>query len=235
MAERRYDDEEVRAIFRVATEGQSNLPARETPREDGLSLADLQDIGKEVGIAPEAVAEAARTLDTRITAPAPARKIFGLPLAVSRTVELNRRVTDEEWERLVVQLRDVFQARGRLRSDGTLKQWTNGNLHVLLEPGANGHRLRLGTLNGTARSFMMMGSAMIFISLSIVVAAALGVSSADASRSILMLALGGSGLIAAGALRLPGWARLRSQQMEMLARQMANPNSEPPALPPPED
>lgn len=235
MPERRYDDQEVAAIFRAATEGQSQLPAREAPREDGLTLADLQSIGQEVGISPEAVAHAARSVDTRVAAPAPTRTIFGLPLAVSRSVELNRRVSDEEWERLVVQLREVFQARGRVRSDGTLKQWTNGNLHVLLEPGVNGHRLRLGTLNGTARSFMMMGSAMIFIGLSVFVAAALGVSSADASRSFFMLFLGGSGLLAAGALRLPGWARLRSQQMEMLARQMANPNSEPPALPSPED
>src|SRR2546430_5906981 len=39
---------------------------------------------------------------------APIRTFLGLRIGVARTVNLNRRLTDEEWERLVVQLREVF-------------------------------------------------------------------------------------------------------------------------------
>ena len=49
------------------------------------------------------------------------------------------------------------QARGVTRSDGSLLQWTNGNLHVLLEPTENGQRLRFGTFNAAARASMTSG------------------------------------------------------------------------------
>jgi hypothetical protein len=54
MTARRYSDTEIAAIFRTATEDPQQLP-REVPREEGLSLVELQAIGREVGIAPEAV------------------------------------------------------------------------------------------------------------------------------------------------------------------------------------
>ena len=52
MSERRYSDEEVAAIFARATETQESQPRRNTPGE-GMTLAELQEIGREVGIAPE--------------------------------------------------------------------------------------------------------------------------------------------------------------------------------------
>jgi hypothetical protein len=130
MPDRRYNDKEIAAIFRAATDGPAE-PHPEVPRDEGLTLADLQAIGGEVGIAPEAIVRAAQGLDVRRGA---SRTFLGLPLGVARTVNLNRRLTDAEWERLVVQLREVFDARGVTRSEGSLRQWTNGNLQVLLEP-----------------------------------------------------------------------------------------------------
>src|SRR6188508_1380249 len=48
MAERRYDDREMAAIFRAASES-PQLPApREVSPDEGLTLADLQAIGREV-------------------------------------------------------------------------------------------------------------------------------------------------------------------------------------------
>jgi hypothetical protein len=87
-----------------------------------------------------AVAQAAHALDLR--GRAAARTFLGLPVGVERTVNLDRRLTDEEWERRVVELREVFQAGGTLSAQGSLRQWTNGNLHVVLEPTAEGSRLR---------------------------------------------------------------------------------------------
>ena len=178
MTDRRYNDKEIAAIFRAASEGPLS-PQQEVPPEEGLTLADLQAIGREVGISPAAVAQAAQALDIRRETAA--RTFLGLPIGVARTVSLNRWLTDPEWERLVVQLRDVFNARGTTRSDGSLRQWTNGNLQVLLEPTETGHRLRFLLATGMA-------------------------------------------MIVNGALRLPGWARLRGRQMDALAAQMASPN-----------
>jgi hypothetical protein len=226
MAERRYNDKEMAAIFRAAAEGPQS-PQRQVSREEGLTLADLQSIGREVGISPDAVAQAAQVLDVQRGA---VRTWLGLPIGVSRTVNLNRRLTDDEWERLVVQLREVFNARGVTRSEGSLRHWSNGNLQVLLEPTETGHRLRFGTLNGRARASMGVGT----VALS--VAAYLAISSAAAGHlgtalpEIALMVVMGLAVIVSGAIRLPGWARLRGRQMEAIASHVAlppNPASHP--------
>src|SRR5881394_2288837 len=228
MAERRYSDKEIAAIFRAATETPSpEQSGQDVPADEGLTLTDLQAIGREVGITPESVAQAARALDTR--AGAASRTFLGLRLGVSRPVNLHRRLTDEEWERLVVQLREVFNARGRTRVDGSLRQWTNGNLQVLLEPTATGHRLRFGTVHGAARAAMGAGFAFLGVTATIAVATALSGTFVSAVPGMAFLFFSGAGFIASGALRLPRWARLRERQMEVLAAQVAGPP--PPAGP----
>jgi hypothetical protein len=220
MADRRYDDKEIAAIFRAATEGAQSSP-REVPRDEGLTLADLQAIGREVGISSEAVARAAHALD--VGGGAVSRTLLGLPIGVARTVNLNRRLTEEEWERLVVQLREVFNARGRTRSDGSLRQWTNGNLQVLLEPTESGHRLRFGTLHGGARASIGAGIAVLGVTATVAISSALAGTLGEAIPGIALLFAAGVGMIASGALRLPRWARLRERQMEDLATRVALP------------
>ena len=221
MPERRYSDKEIAAIFRAASEapaapqGQSDVPA-----DEGLTLADLQAIGREVGIAPEAVVHAARALDAQVGAAGGARTFLGLRIGVSRTVSLNRRLTDEEWERLVVQLREVFNARGRTRSDGSLRQWTNGNLQVLLEPTATGDRLRFGTVHGAARGAIGMGLATLGVTAVVTIVSALSGTLTSALPGISFLAAAGATFIGMGALRLPRWARIRQRQMDALAAQV---------------
>ena len=229
MTERRYSDSEIAAIFRAAAEGPQLLPQREVPREEGLTLAELQAIGQEVGIAPDAVAHAAQGLDVRRGAQS--RRFLGLPIGVARTVNLNRRLSDQEWERLVVLLREVFNARGVTRSDGSLRQWTNGNLQVLLEPTETGHRLRFGTLHGGASA--MIGAGLTALGASGVVAIVTSINGTlgAAMTGIGFMAVAGLGMIASGALRLPAWARLRGRQMEAIATKVAVP----PELPPKND
>ena len=220
MTGRRYNDKEMAAIFRAAAEGPQS-PQREVPAEEGLTLSDLQAIGREVGISPAAVAQAAQALDIRQGASS--RTFLGLPIGVARTVNLNRRLTDQEWEQLVVQLRDVFNARGTTRSDGSLRQWTNGNLQVLLEPTETGHRLRFRTLHGAARASIGAGFAALAVTATFAIATAIGGHLGDAVPGILFLLAAGVGMIASGVLRLPRWARLRGRQMDALAAQIASP------------
>src|SRR5207249_8278977 len=197
MAERRYNDKEIAAIFRAAAEAQQN-PPHDVPRDEGLTLADLQAVGGEVGIPSEAVARAAQALDVRLDAKS--RTFLGLPIGVARTVNLNRRLTDEEWERLVVQLREVFNARGRTRSDGSLRQWTNGNLQVLLEPTETGHRLRFGTTHGAARASIGAGFAALGVAATVAIASAIGGHLGVAIPGIVLLLATGVGMIVSGAL-----------------------------------
>jgi hypothetical protein len=218
MPDRRYDENEMAAIFRSAAEGPQSVE-HNVSREEGMTLAELQAIGREVGIAPEAVAQAALALDVQRTARP--NTLLGLPIGVSRTVQLNRRLSDVEWERLVVQLREVFHARGSTRSDGSLRQWTNGNLQVLLEPTETGHRLRFRTTHGAARSAIGAGFVAIGVAGVTAIVTAINGQLASAAGGIGMMVALGVAMVASGALRLPRWARTRERQMEDLATSVA--------------
>ena len=225
MTEPRYSEEDIAAIFERAAEAQQTA-RRHLPPGDGMTLAELQEIGREVGIPAELVAQAARSMDR---AGKPARRTFlGLPIGVGQTVDLGRRLTDEEWERLVVDLRETFDARGKVRDDGSFRQWTNGNLQALLEPTATGHRLRLQTMKGDARGLMAGGLGLLGIAAATLVAMAVAGHLADFA-GVAFLSAAGLGMFGLGAIRLPGWARLRRRQMEGVAARLAlAAQSEPP-------
>ena len=218
MQERRYSEEEVSAIFERAAEAQQAV-RRALPPGEGLTLADLRAIGREVGIPAELVDLAARSVDQH--GREASRTFIGLPIGVGRTVDLGRRLTDDEWERLVVDLRETFDARGSLRAEGSLRQWTNGNLQALLEPTPTGHRLRLRTVRGGARESMTVGLAMLGVSATVVIASAVTGHVAGALAATGSLMGFGAALFAVGAARLPGWARLRRRQMEGVAARLA--------------
>ena len=224
MSERRYDEAEVAAIFQRATETQQSGEQNVLPSGGGMTLSQLQDIGREVGISAEQVAHAANALD-QVGRPT-SRRFLGLPVGVGRTIDLGRKLSDEEWERFVVDLRETFDARGTLRAEGSLRQWTNGNLQALLEPTPTGHRIRLRTLKGDARTMITAGIAMLGIAtVELVVAMLQGGS----TSSLGILAAMGVGLVSIGALRVPGWARLRRRQMEEIAARIATvANARPP-------
>src|SRR5687768_13447924 len=129
MSDRRFNEEEVAAILKDAVEAQHS-DNRLVPSGGGLTLGELQSIGREVGISPEIIQKSAERFKS---APQPPRTLLGLPLAVARTIEFDRKLTDKEWELIVADLRETFEARGVVRQEGSLRQWTNGNLQALLE------------------------------------------------------------------------------------------------------
>lgn len=222
MPERRYSDEEVAEIFARATEAEHSTPRRLRAAE-GMTIAQLQEIGREAGIAPELVVRAAHSLDT--PAQPPVKKFLGFPVGVGRTVRLDRRLTDEEWERLVVDLRQTFDARGVVRVDGAFRQWTNGNLQILVEPDGDGQQIRLRTVRGGARELMLVGLGWVGLAGVMALASIISGSSdiAAAVERMSGMALIGGGLFALGSLRLPSWARLRRQQMDEIAERLTLP------------
>ena len=221
MTERRFNEPEVAAIFERATEARETLQRQLPSGEGGLTLAELQEIGREVGISSDLIVHAAHMLDQggRQTS----RKWFGLPIGVGRTIELDRKLSEDEWERLVVDLRETFDARGTVRHEGSLRTWSNGNLQALLEPTATGHRLRLRTVKGDARSMIFGGLAMFGAATATLIVTALRGPFSDIGMLSALSLLGtmGVGMIGMGALRLPGWARRRRQQMEAVAERLA--------------
>lgn len=225
MNERRYTDEEVAEIFARASESERATPTRPAGGT-GLSLTALQEIGREVGISPDAIGNAARSLD--LGGHPGSRTYLGLPIGVGRTIELDRPITDADWERLVGDLRDTFHARGTLRVDGSFRQWTNGNLQALVEPTAGGFRLRLQTTKGDSRRLMTAGGVLLGVAAVVGIAtvavsaiASPGAGGAGAFSGIGFLSLAGLGMFAIGAVRLPAWARRRREQFDAICARLA--------------
>ncbi|MGH7461098.1 MAG: hypothetical protein ACREMA_08725 [Longimicrobiales bacterium] len=218
MIERRYREDEVREIFGLATRGTS-AEARSLSKADGLTLAEIQGIGREVGLEPGAVARAAATFDARALK-ARRRKSFGMPIEVGRIVPLSRPLTDSEWEQLVTELRSTFRARGTVRTEGNLREWFNGNLHACIEPAEGGYRLRLGTLKGDARGWNAAAGTGIVTSA--IMAGALAVSGGlpEGVFVPVIFGLAGIGAFVSNMVRLPRWASQREQQMEHIANRI---------------
>jgi hypothetical protein len=212
--ERTYGEEEVAEIFKAAAAHRGAGSNALAPM-DGFTLAELQAIGNEVGLAPERVAEAAAAVDIRRGARV--RSDLGMPVSVGRSVELPRALTDREWEMLVADLRETFGARGRVGSRGDVREWTHGNLHAYVEPTPTGYRLRLGTTKGNALASNRAGGAALAMALLWLVVLAASGALSEAIFVPLMMALMGGGMLGFNALRLPGWAQERETQMEAVA------------------
>lgn len=215
MPTRRYGDDEVREIFSLATTGDSRDPALPAESE-GLTLDELQRIGQEAGIEPSRVALAAERLDARGTLE-PVRRSLGIPVGVTRLVDLPRAPTDREWVQLVSEFRSTFGTHGSTTSSGGLREWSQGNLHVSVEPTEHGEQLRLTTLKDDAMALNGLGTVLAGMAtlMSIVVAA-----SGKPDKALLILGMFGGMSLAAFAtnlIRMPRWARTRQRQMEAVA------------------
>lgn len=226
MSERQFSEEEVAAIFKQASESES-LATLSSGR--GMTLAELQEIGREAGMSPEAIARAALTLGQTARPQPPPQTLLGLPIAVGQTIEVGRPFTDADWESLVTDLRVTFNARGVIKQDGRFRQWTNGNLQALVEPTPAGFRLRLKTMNGNLRRLMIMGMSSLGIGaaafVSSAVAGTLGLSGDAAGMGLLGIA--GVGMVGFAAVQLPNWARRRKAQMDELTSRVAAPKTLP--------
>jgi hypothetical protein len=209
--ERRYQDDEVKAIFAAAAEADASVE-RPIDASGGLTLPALREIGREVGIAPERIDAAARDLDQPPVIVG-RRTYLGLPVAVGRTVLLPRGPTDREWALLVAELRATFGARGRAESEGELREWSNGNLRVSVEPTETAYRLRMRTVKGSAVPTVGLGLmsttfGVVTTALAQAAGAPLGAMIGPAMLLAFGVATAGSGI-----LRLPSWARDREEQM----------------------
>lgn len=214
MTERRFSDAEVAQIFERATSSGHAVQAARAA--EGMTLDELQSIGRKVGIPAEQITRAALSLSP--SEAKPTERFLGMTTGVGHVVHLARKLTDEEWERFIVEVRETFNARGTMTSQGSLKQWSNGNLQVLLEPTEAGHRVRFKTVKGTAPGVVGVG---LLMSAAATIGEATAVLTGVAHDLGLVASFGvlgaiGIGAVATTALRLPRWATTRKSQMEEL-------------------
>ncbi len=142
--ERKYSEKEISAIFKYAASAQE-LAGQHTTSEDGLSLAELQKIGEGSGINAAFIARAAAALDGN-EAGIIQELAFGRPVALKKTISLREKMSDDDWERLVVDLREVFGTEGHLSQEGSFRKWIGLDVKVHVEPdNAAGYRVRIQT------------------------------------------------------------------------------------------
>lgn len=200
-------------IFTLAAR-ESGTSVTAPSEAEGLTLEELQAVGLEVGLAPERVARAAATLDVRSEV-LPRGTLVGSPVSVGRVVPLPRAATEREWQFLVAELRETFGAKGKVVSHGGVREWSNGNLHAVLEETEAGHQLRLGTRKGNAIEVAVMGAAglgmAVFVSVALAITGRL-----DTIFIPVLFTLMGGGALAWNAARLPRWADERERQFEQI-------------------
>jgi hypothetical protein len=215
----RFNEDQAAAIFARAAEAEVSGRQPATGA-GGMTLAELQEIGKEAGLSPEAVAQAAASLRSAGT-PAPAPTFLRVPIGVARTVALERPLSDEEWGGLVAELRATFNADGRIRSHGSFREWRNSNLRVSAGPAPGGYQVDMRTSKGSARSLMTAGGIMTGISGALLAVGTLTGSMAPGDISDLTPVLTiGVALFGAGVLQVPAWARRRREQFERIAERL---------------
>lgn len=227
MEERRYSDDEVAEILRSAASSATGSEHHSGP--NGLTLSELKEIGAEVGIPAEQIVRAATALELgrqRL----PQRTILGIPVGLGQSIDLPRPPTDREWNILLGEIRETFQAHGRESSTADSRSWRNGNLHFVVEPTETGYRLRMGTRKSDAPAGLLLG---VFFMVTALLLLVIPDPSADAFLAALFAAMS-IGLFSYNAVRLPRWAAEREEQMKYIAGRAIELLGRPPDDPPEE-
>jgi hypothetical protein len=211
--ERRYRDHEIRQILDLAID-QEDGPAHSPPAVHGLTLRELQDVGREVGLPADRVTQAAAAFEGRGES-VPRGTALGVPTSVGRVVPLPRSPSDREWELLIAELRTTFGGKGVVTSHGGLREWSRGRLHAFIEPTETGQRLRLSDSN-EAVGGIVLGALLVAFAL-FILAVLLGKGDPSFKLAIptLFLLIGG-GLIAGSAISLSRWVREQETRMRRI-------------------
>ncbi|HYE58452.1 MAG TPA: hypothetical protein VD948_08085, partial [Rhodothermales bacterium] len=116
---RLYDDKDVSALLRRAAELQARAEGGTT---SGLTLEELQNIAREVGIDPRYVEQAARTAgQTQVKDGT--TYFWGAPSRATAERLLPGPVSDDLWETVVMEARRTFGQTGKTDQVGRNREW----------------------------------------------------------------------------------------------------------------
>jgi len=210
--ERRYQDHEIRQILDLAI-GDGDVPAQSLPAIDGLTVRELQEVGREVGVPEDRIRQAVAAFEAQ-GASVPRGTTLGLPTSVGSIVTLPRSPSDREWELLIAELRTTFGGKGVVTSYGGLREWSHGTVHAFVEPTETGHRLRLADSNVATMGGMALGGILLAFAFLIFVIL-LGKDDPGVKFAVpAFFSLIGASLMAGTVVALPRWAREQEERME---------------------
>ena len=211
MTDRRYSEREIREVFERAAREQEEVHAKAP--QDGLTLAEMQEVASSAGIAPEFVERAAQSV--ALGEPEEGRLMLGpIPRGVSRSQILPAPPTAALWEDLVGDCQEMFEARGSVRQTGRLREWSNGNLRVTLEPLGDGSRLRVRTRRDTVVTQLLGLGLALLVASTLTADAGFTLTNGGLWISLLVVAaVGGGGLWASQR----AWSATRERQFEALS------------------
>ena len=221
--ERRFTDDEARAIIERAARAQHAIEVRDDARgAAGLSLVELQEIGRAAGLDPRHVAAAATALSVDGAAPPVDR--FGLPARL-RATRVVPAVSDAAWERMVAALRAEFGTAGIAGQVGRIREWTaqtrtpggmRDDVHVVVAPHAGGVAVTIEQPDAAKRGRDMlvaagtmggMGAMLVAIGLVSALALALAVVGVG-------VAAAGGAMGAGGVVHARRWAAERERRFQ---------------------
>jgi hypothetical protein len=125
MAENRerrqlYSEKEVGTLIQRATEIQEG--ARES-MERGLSLQEVEHIAAEIGIDLKHLQASAMELENRLDA-GETFSFWGGPFVLDQKRVVEGKVTEEQWEQIVLGLRRLTGSVGHTSPIGQIREWT---------------------------------------------------------------------------------------------------------------
>ncbi|CAN5549744.1 hypothetical protein BH23BAC4_BH23BAC4_08490 [soil metagenome] len=167
----RYSEKDAQAIFARAADKQR----REAPGPDGLSLSELEEIGRVAGLDPALIRTAAAELSTVETSP-PA-KFLGQEIEAIAERIVPGEISDEMWGRMISELRRNAGNSGVAGGFGRTREWvstasrTEAPLIATLTPVDGGTRITVEQSFGSqtnglkALPFIFGGISLFFVAL----------------------------------------------------------------------
>lgn len=201
---RRFSPEEAHAVFARAARRQEAVREADERAGAGLTLAELRDVGAEVGIDPAHVEAAARSLTTH--EPERARTFLGVPERARAVRTFSAPLGDAAWAALVDALRQSFGQAGTVEHLGNRRTWsmhdvvTSGGLSVRVEGETVTLEQALPARSGYASALLPLALAVFFLA---------GTFEPYVPLLMLLMALAA---VLGTRLGLPAWARRQEQR-----------------------
>jgi len=115
-----YNRKEVSAILKKATQNSSTI---DPDNQIGLSIDELRQLAKDVGMDPYQIEKAAAEIETdskRIKS-----NFWGGPFAYSNQVQVDGEITVAQWEEMLISIRDFFQFNGNVTTRDSVFEWSS--------------------------------------------------------------------------------------------------------------
>ncbi|NJD10479.1 MAG: hypothetical protein FIB01_08625, partial [Gemmatimonadetes bacterium] len=213
-AERRYTDQEFAAIIEAAA-AQPAGAARALPARSGLTLAELQAIAAEVGVAPDAVARVARLLPLQPASEA--ARLAGGPATVQLEFALETAADEDAANRAVAAIRRIVAQQGTMQRTGSVVEWRSdpgtSTLAVNITTAENGTRVSL-LLDRRGTAALLTASSILGAGISFGLTGAILEPTGVVAIGALALGIGGTAAVAARAI----WSGSTRRWLRLLAR-----------------